>query len=59
MTRAKHPEAGMHLPDGKTCADCSHFARCNAIFGHIAADEVCDWYPSRFQPMTKTAGGAS
>lgn len=38
----------MHLPDGMTCSDCRHFARCNAIFGHIAADEVCDWSPSRF-----------
>lgn len=50
MTRATHTEAGMHLPAGKTCADCHHFPRCNAIYGHIAADEVCDWYPSRFAP---------
>jgi hypothetical protein len=49
MTRAKHPEPDMHLPAGKTCADCRHFARCSAIYGHIAADEVCDWAPSSFQ----------
>lgn len=48
----------MNLPDGKTCGDCHHFSRCNAIFGHIAEDEVCDWAPSRFaakevMPMKK------
>lgn len=48
MTRASHPEASMHLPEGMTCSDCRHFARCNAIFGHVAGDEVCDWAPSRF-----------
>lgn len=54
MTRATHTEKGMHLPAGETCADCHHFARCNAIFGHIAADEVCDWYPSRFHAAKQT-----
>jgi hypothetical protein len=38
----------MNLPEGKTCIDCYHFRRCNAIYGHIAEDEVCDWSPSRF-----------
>jgi hypothetical protein len=38
----------MNLPAGKTCGDCVHFRHCNLIFGHIAADEVCDWSPSRF-----------
>ena len=38
----------MNLPDGKTCADCQHCRRCTAMFGHIPADEVCDWFPSRF-----------
>lgn len=38
----------MSLPEGKTCGDCWHFRRCNGIYGHIAADEVCDWAPSRF-----------
>jgi hypothetical protein len=40
----------MDLPEGKTCADCAHCRRCTAMFGHIPQDEVCDWYPSRFQP---------
>lgn len=38
----------MVLPEGMTCGDCYHCARCVAIFGHVPADEVCDWYPSRF-----------
>lgn len=41
-------ENQMTLPQGKTCGDCYHFPRCNAIFGHIAEDRVCDWAPSRF-----------
>jgi hypothetical protein len=44
--RGKEPD--MDLPGGKTCGDCVSFRRCNAIFGHIAADESCDWAPSRF-----------
>lgn len=39
----------MELPEGKTCNDCVHCKRCCAIFGHIPADEVCDWHPSRFR----------
>jgi hypothetical protein len=42
----------MDLPEGKTCADCAHIRRCCAMFGHIPEDEVCDWHPSRFQPVT-------
>lgn len=38
----------MALLAGKTCGDCQHFARCSELFGHIAADEVCDFAPSRF-----------
>lgn len=41
-------ELSMNLPDGCTCGDCFHFPRCNKIFGHIEADEICDWAPSRF-----------
>lgn len=59
MTRARHPERDMHLPEGKTCADCRHFSRCNAMFGHIAADEVCDWSPSRFSPFERAAAEAA
>ncbi len=40
--------ATMNLPQGKTCGDCVHIPRCNAIYGHMASDERCDWYPSRF-----------
>jgi len=40
----------MYLPEGKTCADCLHCRRCTMMFGHIPADEVCDWAPSRFTP---------
>lgn len=57
----------MDLPTGKTCGDCSHFTSCNLMWGHIAADEVCDWSPSRFRfrpapsgetpPPPATAGG--
>lgn len=39
----------MSLPEGKTCGDCGHERRCCGMFGHIPADEVCDWAPSRFQ----------
>ncbi|WP_159969761.1 hypothetical protein [Pseudomonas sp. 9Ag] len=48
--RGKRPEDGMDLPDGKTCGDCVHCRRCTLMFGHIPADEVCDWFPSRFTP---------
>lgn len=54
-TRATHSEPSMVLPEGKTCGDCLHFTRCSAMFGHIAADEVCDWAPSRFSPQPKAA----
>jgi hypothetical protein len=60
MTRAAHPDPDMHLPEGKTCADCFHFQLCNAVYGHIPEDEVCDWAPSKFiqlaaEPLTKDA----
>jgi hypothetical protein len=48
--RDSNGNEGMALPAGKTCGDCVHFRRCNLIYGHIAADEVCDWAPRRFQP---------
>jgi hypothetical protein len=45
----------MELPPGKTCADCLHCPRCCAIYGHIPADEVCDFFPSRFRAATPAA----
>lgn len=50
--RGRNGDEVMHLPAGKTCGDCHHFRRCNLMFGHIAADEVCDWAPSRFREVT-------
>jgi len=47
------PDPEMDLPEGKTCADCVHCRRCCAMFGHIPADEVCDWAPSRFREATQ------
>lgn len=49
--RGREPE--MDLPAGKTCGDCFHLNRCCAIFGHIPADESCDWAPSRFLEVTR------
>lgn len=48
--RDKHGDTeDMNLPPGKTCGgDCLHFDRCNKIFGHVSADKVCDWSPSKF-----------
>lgn len=43
----------MDLPAGMTCADCVHCRRCTLMFGHIPADESCDWSPSRFTPARK------
>lgn len=59
MLRSTHAEPSMLLPAGKTCADCAHFNRCNAMFGHIAADEVCDWAPSQFRAIPPESGIAA
>ena len=48
LRRMANDEYQMNLPEGKTCGDCVHSARCTAMFGHIPADEACDWSPSRF-----------
>ncbi len=55
--RAPYPRSAdnadqMNLPEGKTCGDCAHCRRCTAMFGHIPADESCDWSPSRFREAT-------
>lgn len=46
--------ASLDLPDGKTCGDCAHIARCEAIFGHTATDTYCDFYPLRFRQAAAT-----
>jgi hypothetical protein len=45
----------MNLPAGKTCGDCLHIGRCKALFGHIEADEQCDWFPVRFLARPEVA----
>lgn len=54
MLRGQNADgAAMDLPAGKTCGDCANFKRCNATLGHVAADQVCDFYPSFFQAKSK------
>ncbi|MPR00718.1 hypothetical protein F0169_00720 [Pseudomonas sp. MAFF 212408] len=48
----------MNLPEGKTCGECVHCKRCTAMFGHIPADESCDWSPSRFREAVPVAVSA-
>lgn len=57
--RGRNGDADMHLPEGKNCGDCSHYRRCLLMFGHIAADEVCDWAPSRFHLKVQPTGAAA
>jgi hypothetical protein len=47
--RAGKQYGTLDLPEGKTCGDCVHIDRCQAMFGHIPEDQTCDWYPARFQ----------
>jgi NADH dehydrogenase/NADH:ubiquinone oxidoreductase subunit G len=54
-TKGDRDDLAMNLPEGKTCADCVHCYRCTRMFGHIPADEVCDWFPSRFQQAAPAA----
>jgi hypothetical protein len=44
----------MDLPEGKTCGDCAHCRSCTAMFGHIPADESCDWSPSRYREADRS-----
>lgn len=58
LRRMVNDEYRMNLPEGKTCGNCVHCRRCTAMFGHIPADESCDWSPSRFReavPATNTS----
>jgi hypothetical protein len=42
--------AEMRLPDGKTCADCQHGSRCDALFGAVRQRFTsCDFWPSRYR----------
>lgn len=38
----------MRLPDGRTCRQCVHFARCTFLIGVHPDSTVCDWHPSQF-----------
>lgn len=48
MTAEPDYDAEMRLPDGKTCADCHHIARCTG-FGFTSPKRTsCDFWPNRF-----------
>lgn len=38
----------MKLPEGKTCFNCHHYAKCSAMFGAFKERTSCDFYPRRF-----------
>jgi hypothetical protein len=49
--------AERRLPDGVSCADCRHGARCDGLFGAVRQGFTsCDFWPSRFVPATPPAG---
>jgi len=50
-------ETCMVLPQGTTCGDCVHIARCKAIYGHVEQDTYCDWFPRRFRKRQAVATG--
>ncbi|WP_325950216.1 hypothetical protein [Pseudomonas putida] len=58
LGRSVNDEDQMNLPEGKTCGDCVHCRRCTLMFGHIPADESCDWSPSRFREAVPTTAPA-
>lgn len=39
----------MKLPEGKTCADCHWFKRCDWLISCKPTNTECDWSPSRFR----------
>ena len=52
MGRVQEPDydAEMCLPEGKTCGDCIHLARCRGMGFTSSADNTsCDFWPSRFR----------
>jgi len=52
-------EACMCLPEGKTCNDCAHYARCKGL-GVIRQEpqRACDWWPIRFVQAKQCKEGA-
>lgn len=38
----------MKLPEGASCGDCDHFARCSWLVSAEAEWTTCDFYPRRF-----------
>lgn len=41
-------EPSMKLPDGRTCRDCRHLAKCRFLISREGDEIECDWSPSRF-----------
>lgn len=41
-------DAEMRLPEGRTCADCRHIARCKGFGFSWPERTSCDFWPSRF-----------
>jgi hypothetical protein len=50
VQRSEGPVSDMALPDGKTCADCRSFRRCQWLINRWGTEKACDWSPSRFRP---------
>ena len=38
----------MKLPEGKTCAHCAHFSKCNKLVGAQGNWTSCDYHPRRY-----------
>lgn len=56
--RDKHSDQyRMSLLDGYTCGNCRCFQACAALFGCNAANEACDWAPSKFYPKAQETTG--
>ena len=48
-----HPEA--MLPEGKTCADCTHVQLCTGLGMTRPENPACDFIPIRFRELEKEA----
>lgn len=42
----------MKLPSGKTCGDCIHLQRCQAMWRCRPENKTCDFFPRRFVDAT-------